>query len=75
MNPLNEIREIAEQLWAHLREQYGSKVLHVILYGSHARGTATPDSDVDVLVVVDDALDPWKVRRSLAHLGQLGGEK
>lgn len=25
--------------------------LKVILFGSHARGTATPDSDVDILVI------------------------
>jgi predicted nucleotidyltransferase len=62
---MDEIRKVAERLWAHLGEEYGSKVLHVILYGSHARGSATPESDADVLVVVDDALDPWEVRRSL----------
>jgi len=62
---MDEIREVAERLWAHLKEQYGSKVLRVILYGSHARASATPESDVDVLVVMDDALDPWEVRRSL----------
>jgi predicted nucleotidyltransferase len=26
----------------------------MLLYGSHARGTATEDSDIDVAVVVDD---------------------
>jgi predicted nucleotidyltransferase len=62
---MDEIRKVAEQLWAHLKECYGSKVLHVILYGSHAQGSATAESDVDVLVVVDDTLDPWEVRRSL----------
>jgi len=62
---MDEIRKVAQRLWAHLKERYGSKVLRVILYGSHARGSATPESDVDVLVVVDDALDPWEVRRSL----------
>jgi len=62
---MDEIRKVGEQLWAHLKEQYGSKALRVILYGSYARGGATSESDVDVLVVVDDALDPWEVRRSL----------
>jgi len=62
---MDEIRKVGEQLWAHLKEQYGSKALRVILYGSHARGGATSESDVDVLFVVDDALDPWEVRRSL----------
>jgi len=34
-----------------LREQYGAE--RVLLYGSVARGEATPDSDVDILVVAD----------------------
>jgi len=40
--------------WAtgHLREIYGSRLKHLILFGSQARGDATPESDVDVLVVL-----------------------
>ena len=30
------------------------KIDHVVLFGSRARGDAEPDSDMDVLVVVDD---------------------
>jgi len=30
------------------------KINHVVLFGSRARGDAEPDSDMDVLVVVDD---------------------
>jgi uncharacterized protein len=33
----------------------------VILFGSHARGEAGPDSDIDLLVVVDDDTPPEKV--------------
>jgi uncharacterized protein (UPF0332 family)/predicted nucleotidyltransferase len=65
VKPMDKVRKVAERLWAHLKGSYGAKVLHLILYGSHARGSATPESDVDVLVVVDDALDPWEVRRSM----------
>ena len=32
----------------------------VILFGSHARGSATPDSDVDLLVVMDAGGSPRK---------------
>src|SRR5579883_1383968 len=39
---------------AVLAERFGARLREVVLYGSHARGTATEDSDVDVLVVVDD---------------------
>ena len=36
-----------------LREAYGERLRRVVLYGSFARGEATPESDVDVLVVLD----------------------
>jgi len=65
---MDETRKIAEQLWTSLRSQYGTEVFRVILYGSYARDTATPASDVDILVVVEDGLDPWQVRRSLDDL-------
>lgn len=49
----------------HLNAHYHGAVRQVVLYGSHARGEANADSDIDILVVVDNALDPWSVRRSL----------
>ena len=38
---------------AHVRACFGSRVAHLVLFGSQARGEATEDSDVDVLVVID----------------------
>jgi uncharacterized protein len=32
----------------------------VVLFGSHARGTATDDSDVDLLVIMPFEGKPWK---------------
>ncbi len=37
-----------------LRTRFGDRVLRVILYGSRARGEGDDESDLDVLVVVDD---------------------
>lgn len=45
----------------------------MILFGSHAKGTARADSDVDVAVVVDELLGDyfstrpllWKIRREI----------
>src|SRR3990167_4592098 len=34
---------------SRLKEQYGAK--EVILFGSYAKGTATADSDIDLLVI------------------------
>lgn len=62
---MDDIQSLAEKIRTELKERYDPKVLQIILYGSHARGEATSESDVDFLVVVDDSLDPWEVRRSL----------
>jgi len=37
-------------------EKEGVKVSQIILFGSRAKGQARPDSDWDILVVVDGAL-------------------
>jgi predicted nucleotidyltransferase len=45
---LDTVQEFA----ARLRSRFGARVQWVRLYGSYARGDATPDSDVDVLAIV-----------------------
>lgn len=46
--------------------------LRVILFGSHAKGIATAESDVDLLVVLSDAPDKRRaaveIRRALSDL-------
>jgi len=36
------------------REVYGDSLVSVAIFGSVARGTATPDSDIDLLIVATD---------------------
>lgn len=62
---MNEGHTIAREVRRWLQDRYGDAIKAVILYGSYARGTPTPDSDVDLVVVVDDALDPGAVRQAL----------
>ena len=62
------IHAIGRRIRQFLESQYGSGIKAVILYGSYARGTATEDSDVDLLVVLDDALKPDYVRHTLSDL-------
>ena len=48
--------EDAISLVARAREVVGEALLSVVLFGSWARGEATPASDVDALLVVDSGL-------------------
>ncbi len=62
------IKPLINQIKAHLIKMYGGKIKKVILYGSCVRGEATRDSDIDVLVLVDQSLKPLEVRESLSDL-------
>ena len=46
-----------DDLRVALRALFGARLKRLVLFGSYARGTVHEDSDVDVLVVVDPALE------------------
>lgn len=48
---------ILPELRTRLRALYGPRLERLILFGSRARADAEPDSDIDVLVVLKDAID------------------
>jgi len=53
MNNLTEKeKQAVKELVDELKKLYGDNLSCVILYGSKARGDATEDSDVDILVVL-----------------------
>ena len=62
------IKSLINQIKAHLIKMYGENIKKVILYGSYVRGEATGDSDIDILVLVDQSLNPFEVRESLSDL-------
>ena len=53
MTPVELLAEIKRRLTL----VHGPRLRGVILYGSEARGDAEPDSDVDILVLLDDPVD------------------
>lgn len=63
-----EIKYLIHRVKSHLMKTYRGRIKKVILYGSYVRGEATKDSDIDVLVVVDESLNPFEVRESLSEL-------
>ena len=67
-----ERAELLKRVKSILQETYGARLRGVILYGSEARGTADPDSDIDLLVLlegtVDDSSDSWRCIQALYPL-------
>ncbi|HEV8715198.1 MAG TPA: nucleotidyltransferase domain-containing protein [Candidatus Binatia bacterium] len=61
-----------EQAWLDayrqiLAEQFPGLVQRIIIFGSKAKGTATPDSDLDVLVIIREG--DWRLKDALAAPG------
>lgn len=64
--PVEPVLEAASELAGELRRRFGAEVHEVRLFGSHARGEANEDSDVDVAVVLESV--PWARRREVIDL-------
>lgn len=69
--PPLDARAIARAVARDLRALYGERLKDVILFGSQARGDATPESDIDLLVVLDEV--PSR-RRELARMSRVMGD-
>ena len=54
------IREILKEFREEIEKLYGKRLKSIILYGSWARGDATEESDIDVLIVLEGKLIPGK---------------
>ena len=47
------MQSLIDQYVEEIKRIYGSHVKQIILYGSYARGDFRPDSDVDIMILVD----------------------
>ena len=61
-----QIYEIMNELRDRLIDTYSDRLIAMILFGSQARGDATPDSDFDVLIVLKD---PVKTGKEIERTG------
>ena len=52
-----QIATVLAELRRRLAALYGERLIHMILFGSQARGDAEPGSDIDVLVVLRGPVD------------------
>jgi len=64
----DEDRKVAEDLKKRLLACDGERIQRVLLYGSRARGTASEESDFDLLVVEND---PVAKREEMMRLRQV----
>lgn len=62
-----------QALLTHLQDQFPD-LLAVYLFGSHAQGTAGPDSDVDMAVLMSGKIDPmqlWQIAGDMADIAKV----
>jgi len=60
-----KVTKILQELQESLKNLYGDRLSHVILFGSQARGDAVPGSDIDVLVVLKGSVNPVEESKHL----------
>jgi predicted nucleotidyltransferase len=60
--------EIAAKLCEHLKQIYGTRLRNVYLYGSAARGQLTPESDIDIAVILDRITDRFDEHERTSQL-------
>ena len=64
-----DLKTILDRVATHSRREFGSNLKDVILYGSYARGDQEGDSDVDVMIIVDEKPERLRdYRRSFSKL-------
>ena len=72
MNNLTDIKDYTERLTDELKTKFGDRLLYVGLQGSYLRSEATPESDIDIMLVLDEihAKDLSVYRGILEELGE-----
>lgn len=55
-----KIPEVLKEFREEIENLYGKRLKSIILYGSWARGDATEESDIDVLIVLEGKVIPGK---------------
>ena len=55
-----ELSPLLSKLYNRLESLYGSRLNRMILFGSQARADAQPGSDIDVMIVLEGSVNPYK---------------
>jgi predicted nucleotidyltransferase len=54
---IQDVTAPVDEFARRIRSQFGESCRRILLFGSRARGTARPDSDFDMMILVDRATD------------------
>lgn len=66
----SQLNQLLSLICVHARERFGHALESVILYGSYARGEATAESDVDIMILVDCPASQLSAeRKHWSHFG------
>jgi len=65
----SQLKKLLTELKSGLEKIYGSRLKGVYLYGSYARGDQKEDSDLDILLVLDDFKNYWEEIRRTSKIG------
>ncbi len=57
---MKEIHTILQEFKTGIEQLYRRKLKNIVLYGSWARGDATEDSDIDLLVTLEGEISPGR---------------
>ena len=57
---MSKNEKILKEFKSQIRSLYGNRLKEIILYGSWARGEATKDSDIDLIVILQGSVEPGK---------------
>lgn len=52
--------QLHRELKRRLKDAFGERLKGVVIYGSEARGEASEDSDIDVMVLLEGPINLWE---------------
>ncbi|MBI3334817.1 nucleotidyltransferase domain-containing protein [Candidatus Pacearchaeota archaeon] len=65
-------RDIALDFATRVHEQFDRLVKASVLFGSQAKNTATPSSDIDIILIIDDSSVSWDLELIAWYREELG---